>query len=103
MGSRLYHLALADEWEHARTRGVYRRSTIGRSIDDEGFIHCSYRHQVAQTASLFYGGRDDVLVLVIDPARLQAPVRVEGGFPHVYGELPVDAVVEVVPLAQFEC
>ena len=98
----LHHLALAGEWAAAKLDGAYRRSTIGRSLDDEGFIHCSYDHQVAETASRFYAGRDDVVVLVIDPARLQVPVRVEGGFPHIYCELPAEAVVAVVPLEQFE-
>jgi uncharacterized protein (DUF952 family) len=44
------------------------------------------------------------VLLHIDPARLQAPVRyenLEGGrelFPHVYGPVPVSAVVDVTPL-----
>ncbi|MDT0426000.1 DUF952 domain-containing protein, partial [Streptomyces evansiae] len=48
------------------------------------------------------GGRD-LVVLVVDPARLTDPVRYEamkpGGeeFPHLYGPLPVEAVVEVRP------
>lgn len=40
----IYHLALRHAWEAAREEGgPYRRSTIDRSLDDEGFIHCSYR------------------------------------------------------------
>jgi glutathione S-transferase len=98
---RIYHLALRDEWAHALGSGVgYRRSTLGRSLDDEGFIHCSFAHQVEQIADLVYCGRGDVVLLVIDPSRLHAEVRVEnleGGeqrFPHIYGPLPVEAVVE---------
>lgn len=90
------HLAVAAEWEEAIAGGgPYRRSTLGRSLDEVGFIHCSFEEQVAATAALIYAGRDDVVLLTIDESRLGCEVRVEEGFPHIYGELPLDAVVEV--------
>jgi glutathione S-transferase len=106
LGRPMYHLALAEEWGNAVERGEpYRRSTLGKSLDEVGFIHCSFASQVEMIADLVYRGRGDVLLLVIDPARVQAEVRVEnldGGeplFPHIYGALPLDAVVRVDPLA----
>jgi uncharacterized protein (DUF952 family) len=48
-----------------------------------------------------YEGPDELVVLVVDVERLDVPVRFEamepGGeeFPHVYGPIPVDAVVDV--------
>ncbi len=99
----LFHLTLAVEWEAARDAGAYDRSTLGRSLADEGFIHCSFAEQVQPTADRFYRGRADVVLLRIAPDRLGVPVRVEpvpGGerFPHVYGLIPVDAVVRAEPL-----
>lgn len=101
----IYHLALAGEWDEAVARGgPYERSTIGRSLAEQGFIHCSFEHQVAGTAARFYAGRDDVVVLHIDPGRLEHDVRVEDllgsgeAFPHLYGPLPVEAVVALRPL-----
>ena len=92
----IYHLALREEWEDACASGIaYRRSTVGRSLEDEGFIHCSYEHQVQPTAAAFYRGRDDVVVLSIDTSMVDADIRVENGFPHIYGELPLTAVVNV--------
>jgi glutathione S-transferase len=97
--TRIYHLALGDEWRQARGEGSYRRSTLGRSLDEEGFIHCSFADQVQGTADLFYAGHNDVVLLEVDPARVRSEMRVEnldGGevmFPHLYGPLPVDAVV----------
>jgi uncharacterized protein (DUF952 family) len=97
--TRLYHLALAAEWEEGRRLGVYERSTLGRSLDDVGFVHCSFADQVQAIADVVYRGRDDVVLLEIDPELLDAEVRVEnleGGerqFPHVYGPVPVAAVV----------
>jgi len=97
---RIYHLALASEWRDAtRADRPYRRSTLGRSLEEEGFIHCSFAGQVQTIADLIYRGRDDVVLLTIDPSRLEAEIRVEnleGGdelFPHIYGALSLDAVV----------
>lgn len=97
---RIYHLALEADWnDAARTGESYRRSTIGRSLDEEGFIHCSFAHQVQGTADRFYRHRNDVVLLAIDTSKLDAEVRIEnleGGtprFPHVYGPLPRNAVV----------
>jgi glutathione S-transferase len=104
----LYHLALRPEWQQARAAGEYRRSTRGRSLEDEGFIHLSAAHQVEATASRFYADLPvgALLLLVVDPQRLAAAgltVRWEAPhgsaassaelFPHLHGPLPVDAVV----------
>lgn len=103
---RLYHLALRDEWDAATREGEhYRRSTIGHSLDEVGYIHCSFPHQVQPVADMAYKGRDDVVLLVIDRSQLDSKVRVEAltgdqEFPHIYGPLPIAAVVDVreVPL-----
>ncbi len=105
--ARIYHLALRDEWRAAVDGGEsYGRSTLGRSVAEEGFVHCSFALQVNQIANLVYRGRSDVVLLTVEVAKLQAEVRVEnlqGGdeaFPHIYGPLPLDAVIsaERVPL-----
>nr|WP_202418220.1 DUF952 domain-containing protein [Streptomyces sp. YIM 132580] len=107
----MLHLAEAALWEAARGTGTYEMSTRGRTLQEEGFIHLSLPRQLPGVARMLYGdgggtGADghDLVVLVVDPARLTAPVRYEamkpGGeeFPHLYGPLPVAAVVEVRPL-----
>lgn len=96
----LYHLALRHAWEEAGEEGApYRRSTIDRSLDEEGFIHCSYRDQVQGVADRFYRGRTDVLLLTIDVSKVEAEIKTENLFPHIYGPLPVKAVVRVEPVA----
>jgi glutathione S-transferase len=98
----LFHIARQREWEQAILEGEYRRSTRDRSLDDEGFIHCSTREQVAPTAERFYADEvQPLVVLTIDADRLTAEVRHEdlygSGelFPHVYGPIPITAVVRV--------
>jgi uncharacterized protein (DUF952 family) len=101
---RIYHLAIRPDWDHAVATGEYTRSTLGKSLAEEGFIHCSFDSQVQTIANLLYRGHDDVLLLVIDTSQVSSPVRVErvaGGeqaFPHLYGPLPVHAVIRVAPV-----
>ncbi|HLI25400.1 MAG TPA: DUF952 domain-containing protein [Acidimicrobiales bacterium] len=99
MGEPLFHLAVRAEWEAARAGGNgYRRSTIDRSLADEGFIHCSFASQVQGVAERFYQGRRDLVLLVIDASLIPCPLKVEGGFPHIYGPLPIGAVVAAEPV-----
>jgi uncharacterized protein (DUF952 family) len=105
--ARVYHLALAAEWAEATDRGQpYRRSTLGKSLDEEGFIHCSLATQVQEVADLLYFGRDDVVLLTIDTALVPSDVVVENlhgtdqSYPHIYGPLPLEAVVHAVAVPQ---
>lgn len=97
----IFHIAERRYWEPARRSGAYVRSTAGRSLDDEGFIHCAEEAQVREVAAAFFAGYTDLVLLVIDPALLTAELRYEQAegstevFPHIYGPLNVGAVVEV--------
>lgn len=100
----IYHVTFARDWDDARATGEYRLSTRGAQLDEVGFIHGSFAHQVQRIGAHVFGDTSDPLVvLVIDPRRLAARVEVENleggdeGFPHIYGPLPADAVVEVLP------
>ncbi|MGI5437708.1 DUF952 domain-containing protein [Streptomyces shenzhenensis] len=102
----ILHLTERPLWEAARERGSYEMSTRGRTLREEGFIHFSTRAQLPGVAAFLYGSYDrpdDLVVLVVDPALLGVPVKYEtaepGGeeFPHVYGPVPVEAVVDVEP------
>jgi uncharacterized protein (DUF952 family) len=102
----IYHIATRADWEQARTDGEYTRSSLDRTLADEGFIHASQASQVARTANKFY--RDvpgDLVLLVIDTGLLRAEVRYEEvpgaelPFPHIYGPLNTGAVVAARPFA----
>jgi uncharacterized protein (DUF952 family) len=94
----IYHLATPDAWGLAPTED-YRAA----SLATEGFIHCSYPHQVAAAANRFYRDAAELVVLEIETGRLASPVRSEPAgsgeeFPHVYGPINRSAVVMVAPL-----
>ncbi len=96
----IFHLALPGDWAAAFATGEYRVSTRGATLDEVGFIHCSTQDQVAPTAQRFYGDLTELVVLTVDTDRVAAPVVAEPPnpasdelFPHIYGPLPVDAIV----------
>lgn len=101
-----FHITEAAAWREARAAGEYRMSTRGVTLEEQGFIHCSLRHQLRGVAELIYGDADDLVVLVIDSEVLTVPVRFEAPepgaqeYPHIYGALPVDAIASVIPVSR---
>jgi len=103
----LLHITTAAPWRVALEAGsLVTPSLVAPPAGTEGFVHLSRPDQVALPANRLYAGRDDLLLLVVDPARLTDPVRWEPGvpgdpesmrFPHLYGPLPAAAVTAVVP------
>jgi uncharacterized protein (DUF952 family) len=97
--TRIFHLTPAAAWVDAQRAGVYTAD----SLASEGFIHCSTAEQVVWVANNRFRGRTEYVLLHIDRDRLSAPVKyenLEGGrqlFPHIYGPLNLDAVIDVTP------
>lgn len=96
----ILHIALPDDWAAARESGEYRVSTRDRSLDDVGFIHCSYLRQVEGVANRAYSDVVELVLLHIEPELLEAEIRVEPAsegtgeeFPHIYGPIPTSAVI----------
>lgn len=96
----IYHICRRAEWEAAQAAGSYPGSSQDRA---DGFIHFSGPDQVAASAAKHRAGQDDLVLVAVDPAALEASLRWEasrGGalFPHLYGPLPLGAVRWVKPL-----
>ena len=104
----IFHVADRSEWAAALAAGEYRWSTRDQTLDEVGFIHCSTADQLAGVLHRFYADADDdaLVVLHIDPERIEAEVRHEGAgdgaelFPHIYGPLLVAAVVHTSPVVR---
>jgi uncharacterized protein (DUF952 family) len=103
---RIFHIATAADWRRTLETGTYTTSTVGRSLEEEGFIHASRRDQVAGVFDRYYRDAGEHLVLLtIDTARLgDVEVRVEpvgdDTYPHVYGPIARGAVIDVTPLSR---
>lgn len=105
---KIFHVCEPEVWAEAMAFG-----SIGNpSLDTEGFIHCATADQLDGVRSRFYAGRDDYLIVTVDTdllddveCRWEAPSHPDGSpnttaeaadrFPHIYGGIPLDAVVEV--------
>jgi uncharacterized protein (DUF952 family) len=93
----IYHITSQAQAMVAAQNGVYEPEAFAR----EGFIHCSYAHQVLPVANRIFRGRPDLVVLEIDPSALGCPLveeNLEGGtelFPHIYGRLKMGAVIRI--------
>jgi uncharacterized protein (DUF952 family) len=96
----LVHLCPNNDWSAAQVHGELRPE----SLASVGFVHLSTPEQVHLPANRLYRGREDLVLLHIDPTRLDSPIRWELGvatdpesmlFPHLYGALPVGAVMNV--------
>jgi len=99
------HLASNQAWLVAVKESLY----YADSLSTEGFIHCSKPSQIVGVANTFYHGQRGLVLLVIDPLKLEAelkweppaepePTHAREGelFPHIYGPLNLDAVTEVL-------
>jgi uncharacterized protein (DUF952 family)/heme-degrading monooxygenase HmoA len=98
------HMAIPADWAAAQASGEYSVSTRGRTLADEGFIHCSYDDQIEGVANRYYSDLDELLLLRVDPDLLRSRVVVEppfagadDAFPHIYGPIEVTAVVRATP------
>ena len=95
----LYHLATEAEWGDHQAEGAI----VPPSLETEGFVHCSWGHQVPGTVGRHFAHVSGLLALRLDPAALGDVRLVEEdsygsgqAFPHAYGPVPLAAVRDVV-------
>lgn len=96
----IYHVTTAAEWNTAKERGYYESS----SLKSEGFIHCSEERQVAGVLERYFADQKGLVKLVIDTDLLKSRYVQEWSpsthdtFPHVYGPINREAVIDVIAL-----
>ena len=72
---------------------------LGQPVDHaDGYIHFSTAAQLADTVRLYFAGLGDQVLFQVATAPLGTALRWEASrngalFPHLYGELPMDAVL----------
>ena len=103
---RILHAALPRDWNKAREDGSYDVSTRGTSIVEADYVHASTAVQLPGVLDRFYSDVQEVDLLVLDVDRLEHegasvvwenPHQVhDGPYPHVYGVVPVSAVVTAI-------
>lgn len=96
----IYKICSQPLWTAAEAANVFEGAPVDAK---DGYIHLSTACQVRETAEKHFAGQDDLLLVAVDSERLGMALRYEisrGGdlFPHLYGPLPLAAVVWVKPL-----
>ena len=91
-------ITTVDQWNHSKNEGVH----LDKSLDSEGFIHCSYPNQLVKVANKHFKGIENVLILCIDSSQLSSKVIEEDLsnlnelYPHIYGPINIEAVISVI-------
>jgi uncharacterized protein (DUF952 family) len=96
----IYKICPAALWREAERDGIFRGSADDKR---DGFIHFSTAAQLVETAAKHFSGQHDLVLVRVDAAKLGADLKWEtsrGGalFPHLYGDLGLDAVMTAQPL-----
>ena len=89
----IYHIVLSEVWA-AFDADLYRH----KSLETEGFIHCSFAEQLDAVIARYYSGERRVIVLEIETERLMSRTLKEPStnseiYPHVYGPINRDAII----------
>ena len=97
---RIYKICPASAWREAERLGVYRGSAVDAR---DGFIHFSGASQVAETARKHFSGQSGLFLIEVDADALGDRLRWERSrndelFPHLYGELDLGAVTNVMDM-----
>ncbi|MDP5278753.1 DUF952 domain-containing protein [Sphingomonas sp. DG1-23] len=93
--STAYKVLTADQMSALETDGSF----AGAPVDlQDGYIHLSTAAQLQETLDKHFAGQDGLWLAAVDLDALAEAVKWEpsrGGqlFPHIYGPLPLDAVI----------
>ena len=95
--SYIVHVLPRTDWQTFKEQEEYRPD----SLNEQGFVHCSKLGQIAVVADYNHADDDELVLLLLNESQIETPVRYEtdgedgkSAFPHVYGPLALDAVVE---------
>ena len=102
----IHHVTTERAWADAVAAGEFTESTLGRTLEEEGFIHCCDPEQLDFVLTTFYAHvPHDLLLLTIDPDALESRLVREVGnpetgerFPHIHGPLNPSAVTATTVL-----
>ena len=96
----LYHIVYPEWWETFANKDYYESETLL----EEKFIHLSTSEQVDGTLINFFAGAKRLFLLHIDASKLTSNLVYEDlfdtgiAFPHLYGRLNKNAVMQVQEL-----
>ncbi len=92
----IFHITTSHDWEASKTADDFVPADFHR----EGFIHCCTAAQLPGVIERYFQGKSGLVLLTLDEPKLSAALKFEpatGGelFPHLYGGINRDAIVNV--------
>jgi uncharacterized protein (DUF952 family) len=92
----IFHIVTPETWEKFKDENEYE----AESLQTEGFIHCSYRHQLDDVLQRYYKDAESVLIMHINPHYLKSELIAEPStnreiYPHIYGKINKSAIVNI--------
>jgi uncharacterized protein (DUF952 family) len=92
----IFHIVTPETWEKFKDENEYE----AESLQTEGFIHCSYRHQLDDVLQRYYKDAERVLIMHINPHYLKSELLAEPStnreiYPHIYGKINKSAIVNI--------
>ena len=99
MSATAFKILTADQWAQFQSDGMFHGAPVDLA---DGYIHLSAADQVQGTLDKHFAGQTGLVIAEIDLEMLDDLVKWEvsrGGalFPHVYGAIPMAAVVHYNP------
>jgi len=95
----IYHIVDQHTWNKNKNDELF----CAPSLDTVGFIHCCTKEQIKFVLNNWFQDRQGLILITIDPKKLTPRLifeNSEGGdelFPHLYGPIDLQAVVEIQP------
>lgn len=100
----ILHCLKESSWNKVKMHQYYGKE----SIEACGFIHCSSVENFWRVAPNFKGIEEPLVLLLIDFDKVESEIKWEDHdhcgreYPHIYGELNLNSVVEVLPFLKNE-
>lgn len=96
----LFTFILQEDWKSSIKSGVF--SPPG--LKEEGVIRCITDDRLEMYANEQFKGDEQILLIVIDPLRIQAPLKEEKidgiKYPLICGSISIDCVIDKIPLSK---
>lgn len=90
----IFKILTRSDWQAFQSSGSYAGSPVDLA---DGYIHFSTREQLIETLNKHYAGQSDLEILTVgtdkvDESQLKWEPARGALFPHLYTDLPLDAV-----------
>ena len=98
-----FKILTGEQWNQFQADGIFHGAPVDLA---DGYIHLSTSDQIQGTLDKHFAGQTDLVIAEVDLALLEGMIRWEVSrrgalFPHIYGALPMSAIISAQPQPLF--